>query len=445
MVSHHINKTSKRNGANWRERIISAEEAAGKVKSGQRVFMTGNCSTPMEFLPALVDRHKELKNVEVPQLLGLGPGDYITEEMADSIRLNSLFIAPNTRNAINNGLADFTPVFLSEVPGLFTSGRLVLDVAVIHISPPDQHGYASYGVEVGVTKSAAESAGMVIAEVNPKMPRTLGDSFIHVDDIAYFVEVDYDLPEVPVPPPSTVQDQIAKHIAELIPDGATLQLGIGGIPDAVLRRLEGHKNLGVHTELFSDGVMEMIEKGVINNAMKSIHPGKVIAGFVLGTKQLSEYIHDNPIFEFHPTEYVNDPFVISQNKKMISINSALEVDITGQVCADSIGTKFYSGAGGQLDFVRGASRSKGGMTFIALPSTAKGGEVSRIVPQLKPGAGVVTTRYDVHYVATEYGVADLYGRTISERVHELVKIAHPDHREDLLRYAREQNYIGGVF
>ncbi|MFW5748048.1 MAG: acetyl-CoA hydrolase/transferase family protein [Chloroflexota bacterium] len=429
----------------WRDRIVSAEAAAGMVKSGQRVFMTGNCSTPQLFLQALVARYKELENVQVPQLLGLGPGDYITEEMAGHIRLNSLFIAPNTRKAINNGLADFTPVFLSEIPGLFRSGRLVLDVAVIHVSPPDAHGYCSYGVEVGVTKSAAESAGMVIAEVNPYMPRTLGDSFIHVDQIDYFIEVDYKLPEVPTPAASAEQDAIAQHIAELIPDGATLQLGIGGIPDAVLRRLTGHKNLGVHTELFSDGVMEMIRQGVINNAMKSIHPGKVVAGFVLGTHELYEFIHDNPIFELHPTEYVNDPFVIAQNKKMISINSALEVDITGQVCADSMGPKFFSGAGGQLDFVRGASRSEGGMTFIALPSTAKGGQLSRIVPQLKPGAGVVTTRYDVHYVATEFGVADLYGRTISERVHALANISHPDFREDLLRYAREQNYIGGVF
>lgn len=427
--------------SSWEDRIISAEEAAAKVQDGQRVFMTGNCSTPQAFLHALVARYKELKDVEVPQLLGLGPGDYITEEMSKHIRLNSLFIAPNVRNAINNGLADFTPIFLSEVPHLFTRGVLPLDIAVIQVSPPDQHGYCSYGVEVGVTKSAAESAKMVIAEVNPKMPRTLGDSFINVDDINFFIMVDYDLPELPPPPPSPVQDEIAQHIAAEIPDGATLQLGIGGIPDAVLRRLTGHKNMGVHTELFSDGVMEMIEAGVINNARKSIHPGKVVAGFVLGTRRLYDFIDDNPIFELHPTEYVNDPFVISQNDRMVSINSALEIDLTGQSSADSIGPKFYSGAGGQLDFVRGASRSKGGKTFIAMPSTAKGGTISRITTQLQPGAGVVTGRYDIHCVATEFGVAELWGKTIAQRVHALVNIAHPDFRDELLAYAREQNYI----
>jgi 4-hydroxybutyrate CoA-transferase len=430
---------------NWRNRIISAEAAAQLVKSGNRVFMTGNCSTPQVFLEALVNRYEELDHVEVPQLLGLGPGDYITAEMSDHIRLNSLFIAPNVRKAINNGLADFTPIFLSEIPNLFRSGRLVLDIAVIQVSPPDAHGYCSYGVEVGVTKSAAESAGMVIAEINPKMPRTLGDSFIHVDQIAHFIEVDYELPEVPSGEPNAVQEQIARHIAELVPDGATMQLGIGGIPNAVLKQLTGHKNLGVHTELFSEGVMDMIRAGIITNAMKTIHPGKVVSGFVLGTKALYDFIHDNPIFEMHPTEYVNDPFVIAQNRKMVSINSAIEIDITGQVCADSMGPQFFSGAGGQLDFVRGAARSEGGMTVIALPSTAMKGKISRITTQLKPGAGVVTTRYDVRFIATEYGIADMYGRTIAERVHALVGIAHPDFREELMKYAREQNYVGGVF
>jgi acetyl-CoA hydrolase len=297
---------------------------------------------------------------------------------------------------------------------------------------------------VGVTKSAAETAGLVIAEVNPNMPRTLGDSFIHVDQIDYFIDVSYELPEVIAPPANEIQQQIAKHIAELIPDAATLQMGIGGIPDAVLRNLEGHKNLGIHTELFSDGVMEMIQKGIITNSRKSIHPGKVVAGFVIGSKTLYSYIHDNPIFELHPTEYVNDPFVIAQNDRMISINSALEVDLTGQVCADSIGTAFYSGVGGQLDFVRGAARSEGGMTFIALPSTAKGGTVSRIAPTLQLGAGITTTRNDVHYIATEFGVADLFGRTINERVHALVNIAHPDFRDELMAFAYKQNWIPKV-
>lgn len=429
----------------WRQRRVSAEEAAAQIHSGQRIFLTGNCSTPQEFLKALCARYRELRAVEIVQILDFVAGDYITAEMADHIRINSLFISAKIRDMVNNGLADFTPVFLSEIPLLFRTGRLVLDVAVIHVSPPDEHGYCSYGVEVGVTKAAAESAGMVIAEVNPNVPRTLGDSFIHVSNIDYFIEVDYRLPEVHPEPPSPIQDRIANYIAELVPDAATLQMGIGGIPDAVLRRLTNHKNLGIHTELFSDGVMEMIEAGIITNRAKNLHTGKVVAGFVLGTQKLYDYIDDNPIFEFHPTEYVNDPFVIAQNDRMVSINSAIAVDLTGQVCADSIGPRFYSGVGGQVDFVRGASRSKGGKSFIALPSTAKNGTVSRIVPMLEPGAGVTTSRNDVRYVATEYGVADLYGRSIAERAQALINIAHPDFREQLMAYARERHFIGRVF
>ncbi|MBL8156308.1 MAG: acetyl-CoA hydrolase/transferase family protein [Anaerolineae bacterium] len=430
---------------NWQHRRITAEDAAQKVNSGNRVFLTGNCSTPQHFVSALRERYHDLQAVELVQLLDLGAGDYITADMADHFRINSLFISSKVRKLVNDGLADFTPCFLGEIPLLFRSGRLVLDVAVIHVSPPDEHGYCSFGVECGVTKSAAETAGLVIAEVNPYMPRTLGDSFIHVSQIDYFIEVNYKLPEVLPEPASPIQDRIAQHIAELVPDAATLQMGIGGIPDAVLRRLTNHKNLGIHTELFSDGVMDMIERGVITNAAKTLHPGKVVAGFVLGSQKLYEYIDDNPVIELHPTEYVNDPYIIAKNDRMISINSALEVDLTGQVCADSIGPKFFSGVGGQVDFVRGACRSKGGMSFIALPSTAKGDTISRIVPQLKPGSGVTTSRNDVRFVATEYGVADLYGRTISERVHALVSIAHPKFRDSLMEYAREQNYVGRVF
>jgi len=430
---------------NWKERVISAEDAAKKVISGQRIFLTGNCSTPQQFLGALRDRYQELYSVEIVQLLDLGAGDYITAEMSEHIRFNSLFMGSKVRKLVNGGFADFTPVFLSDIPHLFTSGRLVLDLAVIHVSPPDEHGYCSYGVEVGVTKSAAESAGLVIAEVNPNMPRTMGDSFIHISQIDYFIDVDYELPEIYPDPPSPIQDKIASYIAELVPDAATLQTGIGGIPDAVLRRLTHHKNLGVHSELISDGVMEMIEAGVITNASKTLHTGKVVAGFVLGTRKLYRYMHDNPVFELHPTQYVNDPFVIAQNKRMISINSALEVDVTGQVCADSIGTKFYSGVGGQVDFVRGASRSKGGKSFIALPSTAKDETISRICATLKPGSGVTTSRNDVHYVVTEYGVADLYGRSISERVQSLVNIAHPKFRDELMAYAYEQNFVRRMF
>ncbi len=429
----------------WRDRIISAEEAAAKVQSGNRIFFTGNCSTPLSFQKALLDRHKELREVEVIQVLDFGSDEpYVTPDMAEHIRVNNYFIGPTARASVAQGLADFTPIFLSEIPHLFRTGRTPVDVAIIQVSPPDQHGYCSYGIEVGVTKSAAESAGMVIAEVNPNMPRTLGDSFIHVDQINFFIEVDYELPEVILPDVNDTQCQIATHIAEHIPDSATLQTGIGGIPDAVLRQLTGHKNLGIHTELFSDGVMDLIEKGIITNARKTIHPGKVVAGFVVGSRKLFKYIDDNPIFEMHPTEYVNDPFIIAQNDRMISINSALEVDITGQVCAASIGPKFYSGVGGQVDFVRGAARSKGGLTVIALPSTAKRGTITRIVPQLKPGAAVTTSHNDVRMIATEFGAADLWGLSIRERVHALVNIAHPDFREDLLRYAREQNYIPAV-
>jgi acetyl-CoA hydrolase len=429
----------------WRNHIISAQAAAQKIKSGYRVFLTGNCSTPQQFIAALRERAAELQHVELVQILSLGKPLNIDPSMAQHLRVNSLFIDKHIRQSVNDGYADFTPVFLSQIPFLFRTGRLVLDAAIIHISPPDEHGFCSYGIEVGVTKSAAESAGIVIAEVNPNMPRTHGDSFIHVSQINYFIEVDYSLPEVKPEAPSEVKQRIAKHIAELIPDGATLQTGIGGIPDAVLRQLGGHKNLGIHTELFSDGVMEMIEAGVITNASKSLHPGKVVAGFGLGTEKLFQYVHDNPFFEMHPTEYVNDPYIISKNDRMISINSAIEVDLTGQVCADSIGYEFYSGVGGQLDFVRGATRSKEGKSFIALPSTSKGDTVSRITGELKAGAGVTTSRNDVMYVVTEYGAADLFGRSIRERVHALANVAHPNFREDLLRFAREHYNIDRVF
>ncbi len=378
------------------------------------------------------------------QVLSIGMPEYITPEMAGHIHVNNLFVSENMRSAVNSGAADFTPVFLHEVPYLFRHD-LRPDVAVIHVSPPDEHGYCSYGVEVGVTKSAAESAKLVIAQINPHMPRTLGDSFIHIRQIDYCIEVDYELPEVKPLPPSPLQDQIAEHIAALIPNGATLQTGIGGIPDAVLCRLTDHKNLGIHTELFSDGVMRMIEAGVITNSAKTIHTGKVVAGFVIGSRALFRYIDDNPVIELHPTEYVNDPYIIAKNDLMVSINSAIEVDLTGQVCADSIGTTFYSGVGGQVDFVRGAARSKGGLSIIALPSTAKNGTITRITPLLKPGAGVTTSRNDVHIIATEYGMADLFGKTIAQRVQALIAIAHPAFREELAQQARELYHVGRVF
>ena len=428
----------------YAERLCSAEKAMRSVHSGNRVFLTGNCSVPKTLLAALIERARSLHDVEISQVLTIGNLGCVTPEMEGHLRVNSMFVSEDVRDAVNSGRADFTPVFLSEIPKLYRT-RLPLDVALVHVSPPDEHGFCSFGIEVGVTKTAAEVAKIVIAEVNPKMPRTLGDSFIHVSKLTHIVEVDYDLPDIRMGEPNDVQTAIARHIAALIEDGSTLQTGIGGIPDAVLGFLEDKRNLGVHTELFSDGIISLVEQGVVNNEAKSLHPGKIIAGFVLGTRRLYDFIHDNPIIELHPTEYVNDPFRIAQNDRMVSINSAIEVDLTGQVCADSLGHVFYSGVGGQLDFIRGAARSKGGKPIIALPATARGDTLSRIVPELKAGAGVVTTRNDVHYVVTEYGVADLYGRTIAQRVRALIEIAHPRFREELERKAREWHYLPALY
>jgi len=423
----------------YRSKICTAQQAAAAIQSGQRVFLTGNCSVPQKVLAALVDRAHELHDVEIVQVLTVGPAAYVQPGMEKHIRVNTLFISDNVRDAVNAGRADFTPCFLSEIPRLFRSGRLPIDVALIHVSPPDEHGFCSFGVEVGLTKTAAQTAKIVIAEVNEHMPRTLGDSFIHISKLSTIVPVSYPLPELPMSKASPLQEAIGRHVASLIPDGATLQMGIGGIPDGVLAALRDKKDLGVHTELFSDGIIDLVEAGVITNEKKTLHPGKIIAGFVLGTQRLYEFVHDNPIIELHPTEYVNDPFIIAQNDNMVAINSAIEVDLTGQVCADSIGSRLYSGVGGQLDFIRGAARSKGGRPIIALPSTAKG--QSRIVAQLKPGAGVTTTRNDVHYVVTEYGIADLYGKTIRQRARALIDIAHPDFREALERAAHELRYL----
>lgn len=425
----------------YRSRIVTAEEAVRKIKSGDRVFLTGNCSTPQTILAALVDYAPNLHNVEITQALTVGPADYVAPEMEGHLRVNTMFVSANIRKAVQEGRADFTPVLLSEFTLLFKKGYLPLDVALIHVSPPDNYGFCSFGTEVGLTKTPAESAKMIIAEVNQQMPRTLGDSFIHISKIDYIVPVDYPLPEMAMSGegPSEITETIAGYIAELIPDGATMQMGIGAIPDAVLKYLYDKKDLGVHTELFSDGVIDLVEAGVLTNARKTLHPGKIIAGFILGTQRLYKWVDDNPLIEFHPTEYVNDPFVIAQNYRQVAINSAIEVDLTGQVCADSIGPKLYSGVGGQLDFIYGASRSNGGVPIIALPSTAK--QYSRIVAMLKPGAGVVTTRNHVRYVVTEYGIADLYGKTIRQRAKALIKIAHPQFRDELTRQAKELNYI----
>lgn len=428
----------------YRDRIKTAEEAVSAIKSEMRVFLTGNCSVPRVVLQALSNYAPALQNVEIVQVLTIGPAHYVAPEMEGHLRVNTLFISDNVRAAVNEGRADFTPCFLSEIPGLFRSGALPLDVALIQVSPPDEHGFCSFGVEVGITKPAAQSAKYVIAELNTRMPRTLGDSFIHISKLDAIVQVDYPLPEVHMAADDPVAEKIADHVASLIPDYATLQTGIGAVPDAVLKRLTNHKDLGIHTELFADGVIDLFQRGVITGEKKTFHPGKMIAGFLLGSQKLYDFVHDNPIVELHPTDYVNDPFNIAQNDRMVAINSAIEIDLTGQVCSDSIGTRFYSGVGGQVDFIYGASRSKGGVPIIALPSKLEkkdGTKFSKIVAMLKPGAGVVTSRNHVHYIVTEYGAANMFGKTIAQRAKALIEIAAPEFREDLERTAHELKYL----
>lgn len=430
----------------YKSRVLTPAEAVRKIKSNQRLFLTGNCSVPQKVLAALVEYAPELENVEICQALSIGPADYVDPKLEGSLRVNTMFVSANVRKAVHEGRADFTPVLLSEFPLLFKNKHLPLDAALIHVSPPDEHGFCSLGIEVGMTKSPAESAKIIIAEVNQQMPRTLGDAFIHMSRLTYMVPVDYDLPELLMSEGEAdeITDKIAAFIAEMIPDGATMQMGIGAIPDGVLKYLYEKRDLGIHTELFSDGVIGLVEAGVITGARKTIHSGKMIAGFILGSKKLYKWVDDNPLIELHKTEYVNDPFVIAQNERMVAINSAIEVDLTGQICADSIGPKIYSGVGGQLDFVYGASRSKGGVPIIALPSTTQlrdGRVISRITPMLNQGAGVVTTRNHIRYVVTEFGVAELYAKTIRQRAKALINIAHPDFREELTKKAKELNYI----
>lgn len=429
----------------YESRVCSAADAVRAIKSGNRVFMTGNVSVPQRLLAALVEYAPNLYDVEICQALSVAPSDYVKPEMEGHLRVNTLFISANVRKAVQEARADFTPILLSEFTLLFKNGILPVDVAMIHVSPPDEHGFCSLGVEVGLSKSPAESAKIIIAEVNEQMPRTLGDSFMHVSRLTHIVPVDYPIAELPQGGEGDeVSKRIAGYIVDLIPDGATMQMGIGAIPDAVLNYLDDKKDLGIHSEMFSDGVVRLVEKGVITNARKSLLPGKIVAGFILGTQKLYLWAHNNPLCEFRRQEYVNDPFVIAQNDYQVAINSAIEVDLTGQVCADSIGPKFFSGVGGQLDFIYGAARSKGGVPIIAMPSTATmkdGTLVSKIVPMLKQGAGVVTSRNHVHYVVTEYGVADLYGKSIRQRVEALIGIAHPDFRADLRRQAKELQWI----
>ena len=416
---------------------VSAADAVAGVRSGDRVFIHGVAAAPHILIDALVARAPELRDVEIVHLHTEGDAPYSNPAVADSFRVNAFFVGSNVRQAVNEGRGDYIPVFLSEIPGFFEKGVLPLDVALLHVSPPDSHGFCSLGVSVDIARSAAACAKVVIAQVNPRMPRTLGDALLHVGNIDMMVDVDVPLPQVFPPELSEIDRAIGRHIAELIENGATLQMGIGSIPNAVLSSLNNHRDLGVHTEMFSDGLIELVEKGIVTGRRKIKHPGKIVAGFVMGTQRLYDFVHDNPQVLMLDIAYVNDTSVIRRNPKVTAINSAIEVDLTGQVCADSIGTRLYSGVGGQMDFIRGASLSEGGKPIIALPSQTARGE-SKIVPFLKQGAGVVTTRAHVHYIVTEFGIANLYGRNLKQRAKALIAIAHPDHREHLDREAFER-------
>ncbi|KHJ38121.1 succinyl-CoA:coenzyme A transferase [Pedobacter glucosidilyticus] len=410
---------------------ISAAEAVKAIKSGDRVFLHGSAATPVHIIKALQHRYEELKNVELVSITTLGDVNFNDEKYRESFFFNSLFVSANSRSVANSQFGDYVPVFLSEIPILFNENYLPIDVAIIHVSVPDKHGYCSLGTSVDIARAAIENAKYVIAQVNPFMPRTHGDGFIHVNKINALVWQKAELPEVDYSAKaSDVVVQIGKNVASLIEDGSTLQLGIGSIPDQVLKNLVNHKNLGLHTEMLSDGVIPLIESGVIDNSMKKLNRGKNVTSFMVGTRKLYDFVDDNTSVRVMNINYVNDTSIIRQNPKVIAINSAIELDLTGQVCADSIGTYQFSGIGGQMDFIRGASLSQGGKPIIALPSTTNKG-ISRIVPFLKEGAGVVTTRGHVQWVVTEYGIVNLYGKSLKQRGRALIEIAHPDHREAL--------------
>jgi acyl-CoA hydrolase len=399
-------------------RFVQAEEAVSCIASGHRVYIHGGVATPLRLVDAMTARAPALRDVEL-------------------VHLHALFVAANLRSAVNEGRADYVPVFLSEIPALFRSSAMPLDVALVQVSPPDRHGFCSLGVSVDVTRAAVDMARFVVAQVNPRMPRTHGDGLVPMSRFHAMVLSEEDIPEIRPAPRGELEAAIGRHVAALIEDGATLQVGIGAIPDAVLAALGSHRRLGVHTEMFSDGVVDLFERGAITGEHKRVHPGKIVAGFAMGTQKLYDFLDDNPLVAMLDIAYVNDTATIRRNPRVTAINSAIEVDLTGQVCADSIGTRQYSGVGGQMDFVRGAALSEGGKPIIALRSTSSRGG-SRIVSELKPGAGVVTTRAHVHYVATEFGVTNLYGKNLRERAKALIGIAHPDHREELERDARER-------
>jgi 4-hydroxybutyrate CoA-transferase len=425
----------------YKKKLRTADEAVQCVKSGMRVYIQPGCAEPETLVEALMRRGPYVYDVEIVHMMTMGCAPYVAPEMAGHFRHNAVFIGPNVREAINDGRADYTPIYLSEIEELFESGAMPIDVALLELSPPDSHGFCSFGVGVDTSLTAAKCARYVVAQINDQMPRTYGDSFIHVSDIDAVVESSRPLCTARKHDTSDMHSAIAKNVATLIDDGCVIQTGIGGIPDAVLPMLMDRKDLGVHSELVADGVIPLIEAGIINGARKNFKPRKIIVGFALGSKRMFEFVDNNPIFEFHPTSWTNDPLFIARNDNMIAINSALEVDLTGQVCSDSIGTYFYSGIGGQVDFLRGASRSKGGKPIIALPSTAKGGTLSRIKPMLSPGAGVVTSRGLIRYVVTEYGVAYLHGKSIRERAKALIEVAHPKFRDELYQYCEKTKWL----
>jgi acyl-CoA hydrolase len=430
---------------NWREeyrsKCMEGAQALKLVRSGERVWVQSGCGTPSVLLDALVERAPELRNVEIVHLKTLGEAVYTRPEYEGIFRHRALFLGDNVREAAAAGRADYTPIFLSEIEGLFASGALPLDVTLMQVSPPDEHGFVTLGTTVDCTLNAARASKTVIAEVNERMPRTHGDTSFHVSHLSAIVETSRPLLESHPEPSTGIQRRVGANVASLIPDGATIQTGIGGIPDAVLSCLGDRRDLGIHTEMVPDGVIDLMEEGVLTGERKSLHRGKVVLSFVLGSQRIFDFINHNPSFEFQPISYTNNPFVVAKNDNMVAINSALQVDLTGQVCADSLGTKPYSGFGGQVDFIRGAARSKGGVPIIALLSTARHGTVSRIVPMLEPGAGVVTSRADVHYVVTEHGIAYLHGKTLRERAEALIAIADPQFRGDLEDFAMRSHYM----
>ncbi len=427
--------------AKYKDKTAIAAVALKLVKSGNTIFIGTGCAQPQHLVKALVEHSRYIYDARIIHLLTLGEAPYANEEFRDKFKMDSFFIADNVRHALRKGIADYTPIFLSEIPREFESGRIPIDVALISVSEPDATGLCSLGVSVDIVKSAVANARYVIAQVNNRMPRTLGDSFVHVNDIDSMVPFDEDIIESPSSPPDEVLRRIGQNIARLVEDGSTIECGIGRIPQALAEFLKDKKDLGVHTEMFGDWIIDLVDCGAITCAKKSLNRGKIVASFCMGTRRLYDYIDNNPFFEFYPTEYVNDPHIISQNDRMVGINVGLEIDLTGQVCADSLGYKFYSGIGGQVDFIRGATRSRGGKAIIAMPSTAKAGQISRIVAHLTEGAGVVTTRGDVHYVVTEYGTAYLHGKNIRERALALINIAHPKFRTKLIQAAKAHNYI----